>query len=85
MINLMHLIDKLYYTQWAQGRLEDVLWTSILDEGTSQSDVPWTGKMYSITSVPNGRLRTSKLDLVWTSTGHPMDLKGRPQDVQETS
>ena len=47
--------------------------TSILDEGTSQSDVqgtsPWKGKMYSVKSVPNGRLRTSKLDLVWTSTG----------------
>ena len=29
-------------TQWAQGRPEDVLWTSILDEGTSQSDVQGT-------------------------------------------
>ena len=57
------------HTQWTQGRPEDVLWTSILDKGTSQSDVPWTGKMYLITSVPNGRLRTSKLDLVWTSYG----------------
>ena len=81
-----NLLSRLYYyrnlqndqSQWAQGRPEDVLWTSIFDEGTSQSDVPWTGKMYSITSVPNGRPN-------WTLCGLPLDVLWTLKDVLRTS